>query len=333
VGEVGLGAARKFSSASPLFAVIDNVPIIGRAAYEADWNFKKGQKGNSRRMQIDKSNGTSPKARSFEAVKIQSPVSKASIAVSEMDKYFPSVPSTVAQCVTFLVVPLSPPRQALGQDQPASLLDSIDGSRLLDFASLANTHSVHTTHRLRVSTLFSKLDVANVWGYEGVTCRPFSISDGAEDEHSGNQVTHLKITFPGWTAVKVQSVIGESGLGWCELSESTSPLPEDQSESIGLESPFSDTMDLDHSFNDHDLADTLVLPTIDFTARQPDHNSSEDWFSSEFSSSGSDDESDIFVVSPPSAPMHLGFSARFLTASSRSTSDDGWTSPGFSDFE
>lgn len=324
VGDVGLGAARKFSSSGPLFAVIENVPILARAAYQVDWDVKKTQKEN-KRITLSKQNKYAPNARSFKAVKVQHPVIKpSSLDSEEFDVYFPKGSSTESECTTTLIVPLHPTRQALGYDQASSVV-SIEDPRLLDFPLLSSTHSYHTKHRLRISTLFSRLDSANVWAFEGVACHPFALTSARLEE---GQATHLKVIFPGWPASRVRKVIGDSGLGWCELSESVSLNVNDVNASAGSMSPFSDSMELDDSFEDHAIADTFILPTIDLTGSDSTDmlTESSDVTEDRFTGSESEDDLNAKISVPTNIPTQLGFSANFLSGHSHAGSwDSDWT--------
>jgi len=322
VGEVGLGTARNFSSGRMLFAnVVENVPIAGRAAYEVDWKVQK-ERQQSRKMRMKKDKQAKRERVSVPKITTQTYGNEA----DEMDKFFASASSSSSPFVTALLVPLSPPRRALGQSD--SIDELSDSSRLLHLPSLSRTHSLHTTHRLRVSTLFARLDAAHVWDSPGVSCHPFT----EEDEGPGNaQVTHLEVTFRGWNERQVRNVIGESGLGWCKLVER--PIPAEESDLSTFGSPISGSMDLNSMSDIHeDPSETLVLPTLDIMSNSNSTQTEERWFSSEFDSDGSDFGSDGHIVSPQAAPVRLGFSARFYSESSRS--DDEWTSAGMmSDFE
>ncbi|KAF5386959.1 hypothetical protein D9615_001945 [Tricholomella constricta] len=210
--QVGLGTARNFSSSRAIFQnLVENVPIAGRAIYEADLEPKvrqereamtKSVKGKSFKKQSGKEM-LKPRARDF-SIKENKPAIKDTQTENELEHYFTNL--VVPDITTCLLIPLAP--------TPATRvpLPENPGS-LLPLPTLASIHASHETHSLRVSTLFSRLDAANVWE-RGVQCSAFSHGGGAD-----GVCTMLKVEFIGWTKAEVRAVLGESGTGWCVLEE------------------------------------------------------------------------------------------------------------------
>ncbi|KAG5642400.1 hypothetical protein DXG03_002832 [Asterophora parasitica] len=272
IAQVGLGTARNFSSTRPIFQnLVENIPITGRALYEADieLNFGK-QRGAMRKPSKGKSSTKlgkemlKPRARDL-SVKENKPLSKGSQTDAELEHYFatPAVPDVT----TCLLIPLAP-TPATRTPLPSN------PDSLLPLPTLASIHVSHEIHSLRVSTLFTRLDAANVWE-RGVQCSTFSHGGGAD-----GVCTMLKVEFVGWTKAEVRSVLGESGTGWCVLEEVKT------SEANGMaifsedEDDLSDTSSiLSGSFEDGltdyvdliavgevDPSHSLLLPTLDFSS-------------------------------------------------------------------
>ena len=278
--QVGLGAARNFSSGRPIFQnLVENVPIVGRAVYEADWDVKARSgrqtiRNSVKGKPLEKSVGKEmlkPKIQDI-VFKENKPAFKQSSVETELDQYFAGPPTS--DVTTCLLIPLAPtPTSRVPLDPFASTNPS-----LLPFRELASVHTSHEMHSLRVSSLFSRLDAANVWERQ-VQCSAFSHGGGAE-----GVCTMLKVEFVGWTMAEVRSVIGESGTGWCALEEvKTSPenalsvfsdgddddLSSDAS-SI-LSGPFGSSgraspMEIMNVNMGVDPSNSFVLPTLDFSS-------------------------------------------------------------------
>lgn len=221
VANVGLGTARSFHSARPIFQnVVDNVPIATRALWEAEWEFK-AKKKQERRLRKAKENVTPPKTKEMLKQNQKSIVADipTEVDISEIDHYFPQL--DVPEVTTYLLVPLAPTPTAR---VPLSA-QSTAGSTLhplLPVSDIATTHRMHRNHSLRVSTLFSRLDAAKVWDDPGVSVDAYAFGPGpgvADSHPNEKQCTVLRVTFSGWTAAQVRDVIGESGQGWCEPEE------------------------------------------------------------------------------------------------------------------
>ncbi|KAG1748906.1 uncharacterized protein EDB91DRAFT_1079035 [Suillus paluster] len=222
VAYVGLGTARSFHSARPIFQnVVDNVPIATRALWEAEWEFK-AKKKEERRLRKAKENVAPPKTKEMLKQKQKPIVAEipTGIDISELDHYLPQ--PDVPEVTTYLLVPLAPTPTARLPLSAQSTTGSSTLHPLLPVSDIAAAHRMHRNHSLRVSTLFSRLDAAKVWDDPGVSvdAYAFGTSPGLSDSHPNEkQCTVLRVTFAGWTDVQVRGVIGESGQGWCEPEE------------------------------------------------------------------------------------------------------------------
>ncbi|EEB88509.1 hypothetical protein MPER_13615, partial [Moniliophthora perniciosa FA553] len=160
--QVGLGTARSFHSGRIVFQnLVENVPIAGRAFYEADWQVDMKSRRESMRKR--KTVGVAEE-KGKEMLKPKLTVSSLGSSLDtnqenqtsmpQMDKYFaaPAIPDVT----THLLIPLAPtPTNRTPLDPNGS------GPSLLPYASLASIHNGHELHALRVSSLFSRLDAAN----------------------------------------------------------------------------------------------------------------------------------------------------------------------------
>ena len=271
--QVGLGTARNFSSTRPIFQnLAQNVPVTGRAFWEVDWELKVREERNKmmpKRMKHkqNKSGGKEMMKPKLELIVLPDTPNKAEPVTeehAEIDHYFPAPP--VPNVVTYLLIPLAPtptsrlPLHALPPDHRA----------LLSLPDLADLHTSHATHSLRVSSLFARLDAANVWS-RGVICSAYSHGSAIRDGEGA--CTILKIEFVGWTKAEVRGVIGESGTGWCVLEERWPEAEEDETSSIfsGTSDEFDGSSDVQRVDASNpmlsiDPAQSFVLPTIDFSS-------------------------------------------------------------------
>lgn len=313
--QVGLGTARSFSTARPIFQnIVDNVPIAVRALYEADLDNLK--RGNAKRMRTRKVpvkktkkttvGGSKLKAKSTTFIPTAKVDEEQVIDSAELEHYFPApiLPFVTAE----LLIPLAPPVSSASRS-PLSALEGLgdEGSlgigRFLPLSLIGQMHQSHSNHALKVSTLFARLDQANVWARGGVVC--FAISgpgpgiirerrpgsDGGIKLASGNidlaelegTCTMLKIEFQGWTAADVRAVIGESGQGWCSLEEvwhndedNISLFAEALSD-VSTPAFFSPSpsrpseINFDMGMPVIDPAQSFILPTLDFSLSLPPH--------------------------------------------------------------
>ncbi|EAU88056.1 hypothetical protein CC1G_10829 [Coprinopsis cinerea okayama7 len=315
--QVGLGTARSFSTGRPIFQnLVDNVPIAVRALYEADLDdLKTGRPKPMRRhlvvastKKVRRTGGSKLKARPTKIEMKKPAVAKEqSFESADLERYF-SAPVAPA-VTTYLLIPLAPtptnrvPLSAL-DDYLDRAPDIASGNgRFLPLPQVGQTHASHSNHALRVSTLFARLDQANVWSRSGVVCSAYS-GPGAgiirprrrdqaktnvsrEDLHELEGVcTVLKVEFQGWTEAEVRGVIGESGKGWCSLEEvwhaeeenekGYLSAAEEEGESLfsgsSLTSPasFASPLPMDTTFDmgtpNIDPAQSFVLPTLDFSS-------------------------------------------------------------------
>ncbi|KAI0345073.1 hypothetical protein BDW22DRAFT_1405895 [Trametopsis cervina] len=344
VTHVGLGTARNFSSARPLFQnIVENVPIAGRAFWEADWDIKlqkERELQKPKKYSPAKENARPSTSRveptRISAVVVAAPTEEQAIH-AELDHYFPA--PAVADVTTVLLIPIAPtPTSRL----PLPTNPSVHTSNhpLIPFSYLASVHADHATHALRVSSLFARLDAAKVFDHPEVSCSAFG--------HASGLCTVLEVKFNGWTESRVRAVLGEAGTGWCVLEE----IHEDE-DNAALEDALSEV-----SFDTHvsspsraeiDPSASFVLPTLDFSASF--HTETESWaraapavsdleFHNEWTSamdvgsdSGSDgdafeDGADSFSLASGSGWSSPSFSSRSSPGST--TESNGWTPLGFS---
>ncbi|OBZ75584.1 hypothetical protein A0H81_04849 [Grifola frondosa] len=281
--QVGLGTARNFSTGRPIFQnLVENVPISGRAFWEADWELKLAKE--RQRMRVEK---YGKKAESKKGKEMQKPKEKKvkKLATTEESKeaelehYFPA--PAVPEVTTHLLIPLAA--------TPTSRLPlprhpmSASTRPLLPLELIANIHTSYGTHALRVSSLFARLDAARVFDDPAVHCETRGDPSGL--------CTLLEVRFEGWTASKVRGILGEAGSGWCVLEEEWSD--KEQLEREEMEAVL-ENMSVDESASECgsacapsisssavwslddvptqasiDPAHSFVLPTIDFSASFP----------------------------------------------------------------
>ncbi|KAF7294096.1 hypothetical protein MKEN_01456200 [Mycena kentingensis (nom. inval.)] len=249
VAQVGLGTARSFSTSRPIFQhLAENVPVVGRAFYEADWELKMREEMAAMRRPTKK---TSAIQKSKETLKPTS-VAKAIVEDNnELDHYFPA--PSVPAVTTHLLVPLAPTPTSRAP------LPEFPVGRL-PLRSLLDIHDQHETQSLRVASLFQRLDNADVWT-RGAICSAYSSSAGPD-----GVCNVLKIEFIGWSMAAVRGVIGESGTGWCVLEEEHSAALDP---TLDSEDGLSDTSSLLSGMAtplSPNPAQSLVLPTLDFSS-------------------------------------------------------------------
>ncbi|KDQ06628.1 hypothetical protein BOTBODRAFT_181392 [Botryobasidium botryosum FD-172 SS1] len=290
--QVGLGHARTFCSGRPLFQnLVQNVPIAGRAMWEADWELKvKKDTGRKRFLspQADepKVRGEMLKPRNT-SIQVSQPESNIQ---RDLERYFPAPKFTVT---TYLIVPLAPNSRA-PLPHNSSLLASVEDHPLLPIPIIARLHSDHTIHSHRVTSLFRRLDQARVWD-RGVHSESYGYPQDYRDEGA---VQYIKLVFPGWTREDVKAVLGTAGEGWCDI------------QTVHHQSLYDDDYESDSNATDSPppsptllpsvAALSLALPTLDFSASfMASLDSSELTLSSSTSPSAleygsdSDEESDV----------------------------------------
>ncbi|KAI0082868.1 hypothetical protein K474DRAFT_39300 [Panus rudis PR-1116 ss-1] len=264
--QVGLGTARNFSTARPIFQnIVDNVPVTARALWEADWQIRMEEE--KKRLVPKKQRSEQSKKQKSKLVFHDVPKPLASVEetqAEELDRYFP-LPAE-PEVTTYLLIPLAPtPTSRLPLRASASATST--SHPLLPFSILSSVHQDHATHSLRVSTLFSRLDSSRVFDQPGVSTSAFGDPSGL--------ATVLEVKFEGWTKDKVRGVLGESGTGWCVLEEvwkeeeATDQQVMDEAlsemsleDAISFSAPSRMSVDIDPS-------SSFVLPTLDFSASFP----------------------------------------------------------------
>ncbi|KAF9239707.1 hypothetical protein BU15DRAFT_61922 [Melanogaster broomeanus] len=220
VTHVGLGTARAFHSGRPIFQnIIDNVPIATRALWEAEWDVKMTKKEARKMRRATEKDGVTPKSQEMLKPKPQPIVAETQSEkadASELEIYFPLEPT--ATVTTHVLVPLAPTPTA--RLPLSSRTAGSTAHPLLPIPELVSIHYSHHLHSLRVSTLFSRLDTANVWDDPGVNVDAYAYgSRDAESDAHEKQCTILRVTFAGWTAARVREVIGDGAEQWCSLEE------------------------------------------------------------------------------------------------------------------
>ncbi|PPQ87983.1 hypothetical protein CVT25_001062 [Psilocybe cyanescens] len=346
VTQVGLGTARNFSSARPIFQhLAENVPVAGRALYEIDWDVE--MRKEHERMRLRARNEGKKVRKTKEMIKPTQKVEKFQpltdsndkVSTEDVDHYF--APCPTAAVTTYLLIPLAPTPtlRAPLPANPTTLPTSAgwEPTLLPPLSYLGNVHRSHSTHALRVSTLFTRLDQANVWSRGGVHCAAYSqgqahrrlnLKPGGMESDEG-VCTILRVEFVGWTQAEVRSVIGESGSGWCILEEvaqdgelnDDDAMSDMDSLSSGLYEDetaftphFTTDIELDNSL---DIAQSFILPTIDVSSTSiyrsrslesvlsslPSEMESDPWVDEYSASSRSSSYSDLadLIVDPPSS--------------------------------
>jgi hypothetical protein len=266
--QVGLGYARNFSSSRPIFQNLgENVPIAGRAFWEADWEIKLREErekmlGKPKIHKAKKSHRKlSLQPRNRDRVSQRVTFDEAEHE-SDLEQYFDTPASP--EVTTVLLIPLAPTptsRAPLPSHPPSH--EPI----LLPLSVLAVMHSDYTAHSHRVSTLFTRLDSAYVWN-KGVTATAYS-----QGQAQHGVCTILRVEFDGWTKNEVQRVIGESGEGWCVLKEvvKENSAAKDWSETSSMLSDFSGSEPQEHDDEARlpglaDPTSSFIMPVLDLSA-------------------------------------------------------------------
>ena len=290
VAEVGLGMARNFSTGRPIFQnLAENVPVALRALYEADLDLELMKRNDSKRLvapnSVKKTNEKIKPLQQFPERKANAEQTKPAELLGETEHYFSSV--TVAPVTTYLLIPLAPTAlpSRPGPYQEPRLLPPL--------SYIGSLHESHATHSLRVSTLFTRLDQANVWA-RGVRCSAYSHGRAHRKQPEANEggdpseegvCTILKVEFVGWSKAEVRSIIGESGTGWCVLEEVLHEEDEGFTDVETLSPGLSEgelsneSLALSSGVEMTDPSESFIIPTLDFsssfdsTPSSPSHDS------------------------------------------------------------
>jgi len=364
VAQVGLGMARNFSTGRPIFQhLAENVPVAVRALYEADLDLELKKRHERKRLvapnAVEKVKKTKEMIKPLhKALKRKALANVEHIKLTELQEeaehYFSAV--AVAPVTTYLLIPLAPTPTSrtplpLGP-LPSRPGPSQEPKLLPPLSYIASLHASHATHSLRVSTLFTRLDQANVWA-RGVRCSAFSQGhhhrkrhkSGDSDASDEGVCTILKVEFVGWSKAEVRSVIGESGTGWCVLED---VLHEEDEGLTEMESVSFRSSEEDQSSNESlglgvfggsgvemiDPSESLVLPTLDFSSSfvsssppssSLSHNSpSNDLFATIPSEMENDPWVDDYYDSSSSGSSHSEFSELIIDP----PSSNGWSGSG-----
>ncbi|KAK0189285.1 hypothetical protein F5146DRAFT_1003223 [Armillaria mellea] len=309
VTQVGLGTARNFSSGRVLFEnFAQNVPVTGRAFCEVDWEIKmrKEREAMKKSIKHDKKKAQGKLSLKAKENKIVLPSAPASTVDAEIEHYFPAPPNNGV--TTSLLIPLAPTpteRTPLPPDTPSH-------QSLLPLPKLASIHTSHELHSLRVSSLFARLDAANVWE-RGVQCSAYATRADAN-----GACTILKVEFVGWTKAEVRSIIGESGSG----VDDDDAFSDTSSIFSGISGEYEDQMERPSQFEEP--TGSFILPTLDFSSSFITSRAASDFdmFSdvdSDIDAESLSDVSDGVRVDPPSTNGWYLFSSDF----SRRANDTG----------
>jgi hypothetical protein len=247
VNHVGLGSARNFSSAQPVFQnIVHNAPLALRAfgnqvdGFDAKKLRREVRRSIKRQQQQKQAKLEFPFAKSSSGfssdVRLSSlDLEGSSLSADDSDDFFASLPSPFMANVS-LNVPLEP-------SLPAGFDDfSQDSSRLLPRSFLASLRDIQEhldVHRIRLRSLLDRLERAGCFDDENV--RFWDPSGGM-----------LAIEFGGWwTATDVRQALGvwDGQKTWFDIIDHQSTPPR---EPLDLSCP---TL--------HDIvADTFVLPSV-----------------------------------------------------------------------
>jgi hypothetical protein len=322
--EVGLNPARQFSSSRPLFQnVVQNVPIALRAFSEADWEVQRKEMNRRKAIEIMKG----------KKIKISNPrpsrlTPKDSMKES-FDHYF--VAPTTPEVTTYLTIPLAPAeaRTPLPVESSATLLDP----------AIASVHESYQRHSARVDSILRRLDAANAWD-RGAVCEGYGTAATGEDT---GLCSVLRIKFSGWTLEMVKEVIGEAGIGWCELEQvplapktvvttstpSTSVVSDPLDEPLPLQpvSPISSR--LDQALVD-EATSSFIMPTLDFsssfsTLRQDMSTTATPVTFDVLSGTATPISLSSYPSSPRSEVSDLTEFAHYYSDSDSSSSDESWS--------
>ncbi|KZS98878.1 hypothetical protein SISNIDRAFT_499347 [Sistotremastrum niveocremeum HHB9708] len=265
VAQVGLGTARNFSSARPIFQnLVENVPVAGRAFWEIDWDSemrKKSEfKARSKKGKQSQFRKTKEVLKPKNASLVQTSQAEEEETSSELSLYFQEPPTP--SVTTYLSIPLAPTPTAR-----LPLTSEAEGhSRPLALPALAHLHTQHETHSTRVASLFNRLDRARVWD-RGVSCE-------ASGDPSG-LCTLLRVKFSGWTGEEVRAAIGLAGHDWCWIEEVRQRQEDDHLLDFGgeLETASRSSSDLKSGTSfmtkESSTAPELVMPVLDFSTSSP----------------------------------------------------------------
>jgi len=260
VTEVGLGTARKFSTARPIFQnLVQNVPVAGRSMYEMDLDLQKRKVRRivAKKLAKDQTDKTRRKVKTDQ-----------STLEENYNKYFPVQSLDNEEVSTVLTVPLVP------YDAPNASSANYSEQSFLPFHEATKNFQTHGKHSRRVSSLFRKLDEARVWD-RGAHYEAFGSASTSIDGSRPQSVlcTSLRIVFDGWTAQMVRDVLGESGIGWCILQESKIRSSVIHEGPFSLESSRAATPapSISSSPNIWDRTPEFIMPSIDFSSSFLDH--------------------------------------------------------------
>lgn len=270
--QVGLGSARNFSSAKPIFQnVVQNAPLGLRVLGDADMldmrKFKKEMKAAMLKRQASKGKERAA-SNLFEPLTMQGQNSE------EMAYYFGATSSDETKPSVQLLIPLNPVN---GATSFLSLDKSVDGGDAFFSAMLMSDlrflSELHGNHHAKLRNLIGKLESVGCFDVDPDTSCP--AAKAVLDE----QGEKLVVTFYGakWTATEVRQVLGfYEGQAWYELVDLGGSLPMSPLCSLILsdyEEPLSTSIssassDVDDAYEHDRVSQSFYLPRISTTTAE-----------------------------------------------------------------
>jgi hypothetical protein len=263
---VGLGTARNFGTARPIFqAIAENVPVTARAAYEMDWDLER-KRGKARQGKKLKAITHVPKTKKVSKIKFD----------QDYEKYFTESAADSAKDVsvaTHLTIPLVPQ----GAENISPSVGATSKGAIVPRKAVSDSHGLHGKHAKRINSLFLRLDQAKVWE-RGAHYEAFGVLEEGGRYSGQGTCTTINVIFEGWTREMVLGVIGEAGKGWCVLKE-VYTAPVDKNAPMSLDTSLT-SLSTQSSVNpgpemtsvaDHEF----IMPTLDFSSSFIAHHSPE----------------------------------------------------------
>ncbi len=242
VAQVGLGTARNFSNGRPIFQnLVQNVPVSGRAFYEADIDFRLKNNVRIRPPANKENKKTARKEMAKPTMSMAFPSVVSTVTEPEVETEFTTyfAEASSAPFITTLSIPLAP------TGTRAPLEPSIDNNA---YSQVLSIHDSYTQHLIRITSLLRRLDRANVWsGAVTVDCL---------DTEGDGLCRMLNVRMDGWTEEMLKKVIGEAGTGWCRIKSVPKVSVGSTSRPLDPSPPPPSTVD----------QTDFIMPTLDFSS-------------------------------------------------------------------
>ncbi|EJU05791.1 hypothetical protein DACRYDRAFT_113833 [Dacryopinax primogenitus] len=154
IQQVGLGKARNFSTASPLFhTTVKNVPIVVRAFAQADLDLKTSEREGKVKT-TRKGRKAQKRTRALHRLAADNvPVSSTSNVPEDLEHYFVDAVPTVLTQVTISLEPFRRSRASSRDD-----ISDSSGSDADFWQSLADIHALYRPHMRRVEAVIRRLE-------------------------------------------------------------------------------------------------------------------------------------------------------------------------------